>query len=109
MTIYTFTFEKDHEQSFRRIRDRLDPEEYTIIEDIHQKEPEKGRQSDLTTVMDMDAEAALTFRLGMKHLIIRRERSEEELKEEAEIKARNTVKVTVYTGAPDPSAGGTTP
>jgi hypothetical protein len=43
----------------------------------------------------MDPEAALTFRLGMKAVKIRRERTEEELAEEKELNDRNTIRINV--------------
>lgn len=95
MTKYTFTFGADEETKFRRIIDRLEPDEFTIIEDIHLTKPEDGRYSPRETIMDMDAEAALTFRLGMKNLKIRRERTEEELAEEKALLEKNKITITV--------------
>ena len=92
---YTFTFEHDAERKFKQILERLDNDEYVIVEDVKLVDLENPRSSDKQMVIDMDPEAALTFRLGMKWLKIRRTRTEEELKEEAEKKAKNTVKVTV--------------
>jgi ArsR family metal-binding transcriptional regulator len=100
MTKYTFTFDADEERKFRSIMDRLDPEEYTVLEEIKLLKPEEPRYSERQTIMEMDPEAALTFRMGMKNVKIRRERTEEELKAEAENDARHKVKVVVQV---DPS------
>lgn len=100
MPKYTFTFDQDEEAKFRRVVDRLDPGEFTVHEDIHLTKPEDGKYSPRETIMEMDAEAALTFRLGMKHVKIRRERTEEELAEEKALMEANTIKVTVQV---DPS------
>ena len=95
MTKYTFTFDLDEEAKFRRIVERLDPDEFTVVEDIHPKDPENARYSERETVMEMDPEAALTFRMGMKNVKIRRERTEEELAEEKRINDQHTVTITV--------------
>lgn len=84
-TQYTFTFNPEDEKSFRRIMDRLDPDEYTVELEIQQSDPDKGKYSTLTTQMTMVPEAAATFRFGMKEVKIRRYRTEAE---EAEIKAQ---------------------
>lgn len=97
---YTFTFDHEEEAKFRRVVDRLDPEEYTVLEEIHLTKPEDGKHSPRETIMEMEPEAALTFRLGMKNVKIRRERTEEELAEEKALKDANTIKVTVLV---DPS------
>lgn len=95
MTKYTFTFGYDEETKFKNILSRLDESEYNIIEPIQVVDEENPRRSDRKTVMEMDSEAALTFRMGMKELKIRRERTEEELKAEEERDARHKVKVIV--------------
>ena len=95
MTNYTFTFPKDEEGKFRRIMERLDESEYQVVSGIEPIDKENPRYSELQTVMEMDPEAALTFRMGMKELKIRRARTEEELAAEKEIEERNTVKITV--------------
>lgn len=95
MEQYTFTFEHGAERKFREILERLNNDEYRIVEDVKLTDLENPRSSDKQMVIDMDPEAALTFRLGMKWLKIRRTRTEEELKAEEEKKAKNTVKVTV--------------
>ncbi len=97
-TQYKFTFEAGAEGNFRRIMGRLDPDEYTVVEEIHQVDVDKGRHSDLTTTMVMVPEAASTFRLGMKHLEIKRHRSDDE---EAAIKSReDRHKVTITVQVP---------
>lgn len=104
---YTITFDPTEEAKFRRIRDRLAEDEFTVVEDITPYTEEKTEEKRFSTVMEMDPEAALTFRLGMKHVIIRRERTQEELDEEAALEAANTVKITVI--VPPGSMPGPTP
>lgn len=106
MIRYTFTFGRDNVDNFRRVLSRLDPDEYVVIEDIHPVDPTNERYCDWETIVDMDAEAALTFRLGMKNIKIRRERTEEELAEEKALHDANTVKVTVIV-PPSQMPGGT--
>jgi hypothetical protein len=101
MPKYTYTFTPDEEHKFKSIVDRLNQDDYQVIEPIHAVDESNSRYCDRTTVMEMDAESALTLRMGMKHLKIRRERSEEELKTEAERDARHRVKVVIKTD-PDP-------
>jgi len=102
MTEYTFTFNPDEEGKFRRCIDRLDPDEFKIIKEIYLVKPEDPRYSDRETVMEMDPEAALTFRLGMKNVKIRRARTEEELAEEKRIDDMNTVRITVKVDGMNP-------
>lgn len=99
---YTFTFGPDEEGKFRRIVDRLEPDEYTVLEEIKVVDETNPRYSDRQTIMDMDPEAALTFRLGMKNLKIRRKRTEEELAEEKALHDANTVKITVKVNGLNP-------
>jgi len=102
---YTFTFDKSDEGKFREVLSRLEDNEYTIIQDVHLVEPDKPAESDHAMVIDMDPEAALTFRLGMKFVKIRRARSEEELAAEKARDDRHKVKVTIHT----PMGGPATP
>ena len=107
MTKYTFTFERTDEGKFREVLSRLDESEYNVLEDVHlapHKEGDDLRYVDRQMIIEMEPEAALTFRLGMKQVKIRRERTEEELAEEQEINDRHTVKVTVHVpmGQPTP-------
>jgi len=95
MTKYTFTVPAEGESKFRSIVERLEPEEYTVIEELHPVDPNETRTCDRQTIMEMDPEAALTFRLGMKWVKIRRERTEEELAEEKRVDDMNTVRITV--------------
>lgn len=95
MTKYTFTFDPQDERQFNSILARLEPEEYNVIQPADWVKPETPRESDKFTIIEMDSDAALTFRLGMKHLKIRRERTEEELAEEKALHEANTVKITV--------------
>lgn len=92
---YTFTIDPEDENKFHQVMARLDPSEYTVIESIHLVEPDDPRYSKRRAVLEMEPDAALTFRLGMKKVQIRRERTEEELQEEKEIEDRTTIKVTV--------------
>ncbi len=103
-TQYTFTFNQDEEKRFRGIRDRLDPDEFTIITDIQKVDPEGGRQSQLTTVMVMEPEAASTFRFGMKECKIKRLRTEEEEAAVKEREDRNKVTITVKVDGLPPAA-----
>ena len=107
MTKYTFTFERTDEGKFREVLSRLDESEYNVLEEVRPVDHKEGddlRYVDRQMVIEMDPEAALTFRLGMKQVKIRRERTEEELAEEQEINDRHTVKVTVHVpmGQPTP-------
>jgi len=98
MIKYTLTFEPAAERKFREVLSRLEPEEYNIIEDVRpvdHKEDADLRYVDRQMIIEMDPEAALTFRLGMKEVKIRRERTEEELAEEKEINDRNTIRINV--------------
>lgn len=92
---YTFKFKNEYQNKFRRILSNLDETEYTIIKDIHYIDENNPRFSDMQAVIEMDEECCLTFRLGMKDLIIRKKRTEEELAEEKELNDRNKIKVTV--------------
>ena len=100
---YTFTFEKEEEARFRNILSRLDPDEYVIVEDFHLVDPEHPRTSDIAVKIQMDPEAASTFRFGMKRLSIRRTRTEEELAAEKERDEKSRVSITVkVNGLPTP-------
>jgi hypothetical protein len=95
---YTITFEPGEERKFREVLSRLEPDEYTIVEDVRlaeHKEDADPRYVDRQIIIDMDPEACLTFRLGMKNVKIRRERTEEELAEEKELNDRNTIRINV--------------
>ena len=99
MTKYTLTFDPNDERKFREVLSRLDEDEYNILEDIRPVDHKPGddlRYIDRQMIIEMDPEAALTFRLGMKFIKIRRERTEEELAEEKELHDKNTIKVTVH-------------
>ena len=60
---YTFTIDAEEETKFRRILGRLDDDEYSVVEEIHPVDTENLRTSNRQTIIDMDAESALTFRL----------------------------------------------
>jgi hypothetical protein len=111
LTEYTFTFDPKDEGNFRRVLSRLEPEEYNILEEVRpvdHKEDADLRYVDRQMIIEMEEEAALTFRLGMKHLKIRRKRTEEELAEEKALHDANTIKVTVRVDGLLPPTG-TTP
>lgn len=95
---YTITFDKEHEQKFRGILERLDPSEYTLVEDVRladHKPGEDPRYVPRQAIVDLDPEACLTFRLSMRNVKIRRERTEEELSEEQALKDANTITIKV--------------
>lgn len=98
MIKYTFTFEPADERKFREVLSRLEDGEYNILEEVQPVEHKPDadlRYVDRQMVIEMDPEAALTFRLGMKAVKIRRERTEEELAEEKELNDRNTIRINV--------------
>jgi hypothetical protein len=96
MVKYTFTFGNKDEAQFRSVLSRLDDSEYNIIEEMILVKPDEPRYSDKQMVIEMDPDACLTFRLGMKQLKIRRERTEEELAAEKELDDRHKVRVTIH-------------
>ena len=107
MTKYTFTFDPKSEGKFREVLSRLDESEYNILEEVRpvdHKEGEDLRYVDRQMIIEMDPEAALTFRLGMKAVKIRRERTEEELAEEKAINDRHTIRVNVIVPMGDPNS-----
>lgn len=109
-TQYTFTFDKPDEKKFREIMSRLDPDEFTILEEIADYDnPEKKswEPDQKRTVMVMDPEAASTFRFGMKKLIIRRLRTAEE--EEAERMEREANTITIKVQVPPNTTSSTIP
>ena len=107
MTQYTFQFPRKEEKVFKSVVDRLDPEEFKVIEEIRTvdlKNGEDARYADLQTVMEMDPEAASTFRFRMGNDVkIRRQRTEEELKEEEEQLARHKITIHVQVPTTDPN------
>ena len=111
MPKYTFTFEPSFERKFREVLGRLDETEYTVIEDIRpvlKNDDDDVRYANRQSIMEMDEEPALTFRLGMGNNIkIRRERTEEELAEEKALHDANTIKVTIKVDGLD--TGGSKP
>lgn len=106
-TQYTFRFPRKEEKVFKSVVERLDPDEYKVIEDIRTvdlREGEDPRWADLQTVMEMEPEAASTFRFRMGNDIkIRRQRTEEELKEEEEQLAKHKITVRVQVPMGDPN------
>lgn len=102
MNKYTFTFQPEFESTFKKIIGRLEPEEYNIIQDIKVVDENNPRYSDREVIIEMNSECALTFRMGMKSLKIRRERTEEELAIEKEREERNKVKIVIQ--VPEDSA-----
>ncbi len=95
MTEYTFTFNQADEKRFNSIKDRLDPDEFNVVEETHLVNPDDPRYSELATKIEMDPEAASTFRFSMKQLKIRRTRTEEELAEEKAQEEKNTITINV--------------
>ncbi len=111
---YTFTFDKDAEAKFRNVMSRLDPDEFIVHKEITVIEDPKYASYDWKreAVMEMEEEAALTFRMAMGDAIkIRRYRTEEELAAEKALDDANTVKITVkvHPSMLPPAAGGATP
>jgi hypothetical protein len=78
---YTFTFSYDQTSRFEKLLAQLDPSEYKVIKSVDKVDPSR-KFGDVYAILDIDPEACLTFRLGMKQLVIQRERSEAELAEE---------------------------
>ena len=92
---YTLTFDITEKNKFSAILSRLNDEEYTIIEDISIVSDTNKYVSECRTIIDMDTECALTFKMGMKTVKLRKERSAEELEQEKERNDRHVVSVTV--------------
>lgn len=88
------TFDREELRSFNGVLERLEDGDYTIIKPVTPVD-DKDRYSDYTAEIETDELSCLTFRMGMKNLKIRRERTEEELAQEKEIEDRHRVKVTV--------------
>jgi hypothetical protein len=105
-TQYTFRFPRKEERVFRSVIDRLDPDEFRVIEEIRTvdlKDGEDARYADLQSVMEMDPEAASTFRFRMGNDVkIRRQRTEEELKEEEDQLAKHKITIHVQVPTEDP-------
>ena len=97
MTKYTFSFDKQSERQFNSVLERLDPNYYTIIQPILDfEDPKRPHEKRRYTIMEMESEDSVQFRLTMGNDIsIRRERTEEELAEEKALDEANTVKITV--------------
>lgn len=92
---YTLTFDKREISKFNAVLSRLEPEDYTIVEEIHNIDPVHPHHHDRRVVVEMDEYCALTFRLGMKEVHIRKERTEEELAAEKTNDDRHKVKITL--------------
>lgn len=93
---YTFTFDNDRERKFREVLNRLDESEYSIIQDVTllpEVVPNKPPQKQ--AIISMDPESCLTFRLGMREINIRRERTDEELIEEKALIDSNKITIKV--------------
>ncbi len=109
-TQYTFIFDKPDEKKFRSVIDRLDPDEFTILEPIapYVSPDKKSWEPDqMRTVMVMEPEAASTFRFSMKKLVIRRLRTEEEEAEETRLREENTIRINIQ--VPQNPANGSVP
>jgi hypothetical protein len=101
MEEYTFTFKTENERKFRQVMDRLEPDEYVVIQDIHDPRTEEEKtkyEKYLQCTLGMEPEAALTFRMSMTELNIKRKRSDEDQAKEDERQNRNVIKVRVSTG-----------
>ena len=98
LTQYTFTIDNEDEGRFNSIMSRLDPDEFVVVESLHKIPParEHDRQSEMQAVIEMEPEAASTFRFGMKKVTIKRFRTVEEEAEKQSIEDRNKVKITVH-------------
>jgi hypothetical protein len=94
MTKYTLTFDYKEETKFRQVLSRLDPAEYVILEDVKSVD-ESSRYSDKQVIMEIDPEACLTFRMGMSKVMIRREKTEQELAAEKERDERHKIHINV--------------
>lgn len=92
---FTFTFANADERQFKRVLNQLGPDEYTVVEDIHMVKPDLGRASDLKAVYKMDPETALMFRLSMKNVNIKQQRSEEEEAARKALIDSNKIKISV--------------
>lgn len=106
MVTYTYTFEQEYARRFREVLSNMDPADYNIITDFHLVEDEKRdrREWMMSAVIEMDPDACLTIRLGMKHVVIRRARTDEELAAEKALDDKNTVRITVKVdGLPGPA------
>ena len=98
LTQYTFTIDNEDATRFNSIMDRLDPDEFVVVEALHKILPvrEHDRQCEMQAIIEMEPEAASTFRFGMKRVTIKRLRSAEEEAEKQSIEDRNKVKITVH-------------
>jgi hypothetical protein len=100
MTKYTFTFDQENEGVFREVLSRLEPDEYSVVEDIRLIDDKEPRYSQKQAILEIgEEESCLTFRMRMGNSIkIRRERTEEELAEEKAINDMHTIRVNVHIG-----------
>ena len=88
------TFDREELRAFNSVLERLEEGTYTVLKPVEKVNPDEYH-SGYTAEIETDEMSCLTFRMGMKHLKIRRERTEEELAEEKAIEDRHRVKVTV--------------
>lgn len=88
------TFDREELRAFHNVLERLEEGSYTVHKPVAKVNPDEYH-SDYTAEIETDEMSCLTFRMGMKHLKIRRERTEDELAEEKAIEDRHRVKVTV--------------
>ena len=97
MTKYTFSFDKQDQRRFNSVLERLDSDYYTILQPIQDfEDPKRPGEKRVSTIMEMESDDAVQFRLSMGNdIVIRRERTEEELAEEKALEEANTVKITV--------------
>ncbi len=93
---YTFKFDKDNERRFNTILNNLGEDEYELVEDTKLLDESKGDYSDRQAIYRMGEDTALVFRMGMRTVDIRRERTEEELAEEKALAEANDVKINIH-------------
>ena len=107
MTKYTLTFPYGEERAFRETLSRLDDDEYVVVQDVTPVDDKDPRYCDRSAIIEMEPEAASTFRFRLGNSVkIRRERTEEELAEEKATLDQHIVKIRVQVPMGDP---GTTP
>lgn len=94
MNKYTLKFAPERLRDFNGVLSRLEEGDYVIVQEPTQETPAR-RSSEYTAIVMASPEIMFTFRMGIKGLIIKRERTEEELAEEQRIIEERTVRVSV--------------
>ena len=93
MRKFTLTFDKAQLRVFNGILGRLEEGEYTLV-----KEPTLeivDRKECYVAEVQMDEISALTFRMGMRNLLMKMERTAEEQAEIDRIREEKTVRIRV--------------